>query len=614
MIPALSAFVLAMSGSLAASIVVKATIAIALGLIAAKVAHGSRAAVRHALLAATFAVLLLLPAVSLVAPPIRIALRTAAQPPPEPILVAVAEAIPPVAPAEAIAVTPRSAGLTLSDLLLSLWIAGMALFLLPVAIGLGRIRSLCRSALAWPEGQAAAGKLALETGVHRRIEVLLHEALPGPMTCGILHPAIVLPQDAELWQAEDLNRAIVHELEHVRRGDWLSLCLARIVCAAYWFHPLVWIAWRKLTLEAERSCDDAVLGRSEPTAYADQLVGLARRLSTLSKSTAKPPLLAMANHADLGTRVNAVLDSGQRRGRAGRFSVALACVAAMALLAMAPLTMVAAPQAAVEAVAHLAVSPLVAQVKTQVNTEVLAQVQVPIQTPVQGQAAPQPTPAQAAPGQVPAQAATRTPHYTSTTRLVIVNVTVADKDGKSLEGLHPYDFQLIEDDKVQAISLFEFQRVQDSVTDRNVSYYIVGYYTPNVSGDGSYRKIRIIVDRPGLAVSTRAGFYSDKSLAGDPQGDDPNAGVDPALPVPIYKPQALYSEEARKAKWQGTVLLSVEVDASGGMRNINVMRSLGLGLDEKAVEAVKVWKFKPGTMGGQPVPVLVEVEMNFRLL
>src|SRR6202050_2056045 len=136
------------------------------------------------------------------------------------------------------------------------------------------------------------------------------------MPCGVAHPAIVLSPDAQTWDGEDLGRAIVHELEHVRRRDWLSQCLARAVCAVYWFHPLVWIAWRQLALEAERACDDAVLGRSEAAAYADQLVGLARRLSmsakTASKMTAaKSPLLAMANRADLATRVGAVLDSGQ---------------------------------------------------------------------------------------------------------------------------------------------------------------------------------------------------------------------------------------------------------------------------------------------------------------
>ena len=144
-----------------------------------------------------------------------------------------------------------------------------------VASSFGCADRLCRGGM----GSRSSTRLALEAGIHRRVEVLLHEALTGPMTCGVVHPAIVLPRDAQSWEAEDLNRAIVHELEHVRRGDWVSHCLARAVCAVYWFHPLVWIAWRQLALEAERSCDDAVLGRSEATAYADQLVGLARRLS-----------------------------------------------------------------------------------------------------------------------------------------------------------------------------------------------------------------------------------------------------------------------------------------------------------------------------------------------
>ena len=62
------------------------------------------------------------------------------------------------------------------------------------------------------------------------------------------------------------------------------------------------------------------------------------------------------------------------------------------------------------------------------------------------------------------------------------------------------------------------------------------------------------------------------------------------------------------------MLLSVEVDPSGRATNIRVVRSLGLGLDEKAVEAVKKWKFKPGMRNGQPVTVVATIEVNFRLL
>jgi periplasmic protein TonB len=87
-----------------------------------------------------------------------------------------------------------------------------------------------------------------------------------------------------------------------------------------------------------------------------------------------------------------------------------------------------------------------------------------------------------------------------------------------------------------------------------------------------------------------------------------------SAPVPIYQPEPEYSEEARKAKWQGTVMLSLVVDASGKAVNIKVTKSLGLGLDEKAIEAVEKWRFKPGTKDGKPVPVIASVEVNFRLL
>jgi TonB family protein len=91
-------------------------------------------------------------------------------------------------------------------------------------------------------------------------------------------------------------------------------------------------------------------------------------------------------------------------------------------------------------------------------------------------------------------------------------------------------------------------------------------------------------------------------------------GGEVSAPVPIYRPEPDYSEKARKAKYQGTVVLYVEVDPSGHPRNIKVVRSLGLGLDEKAVEAVSRWEFRPGMKDGQPVTVAATIEVNFRLL
>ena len=92
----------------------------------------------------------------------------------------------------------------------------------------------------------------------------------------------------------------------------------------------------------------------------------------------------------------------------------------------------------------------------------------------------------------------------------------------------------------------------------------------------------------------------------------PGAGV--TAPVVLYKIEPEYSEEARKAKYQGVVVVAVIVDPAGRVTNPRVIRSLGLGLDEKAIEAVRKWKFRPGYKDGRPVAVTAQIEVSFRLL
>jgi periplasmic protein TonB len=87
-----------------------------------------------------------------------------------------------------------------------------------------------------------------------------------------------------------------------------------------------------------------------------------------------------------------------------------------------------------------------------------------------------------------------------------------------------------------------------------------------------------------------------------------------SAPSVLFKVEPEYSEEARKAKWQGTVVLSVIVDEMGRPSHVSVQRSLGLGLDQKAMDAVSQWRFKPGLKDGKAVPVIATIEVNFRLL
>lgn len=86
-----------------------------------------------------------------------------------------------------------------------------------------------------------------------------------------------------------------------------------------------------------------------------------------------------------------------------------------------------------------------------------------------------------------------------------------------------------------------------------------------------------------------------------------------SAPRAIYAPDPEYSDEARQAKYQGKVLLWIVVGPDGRPRDVRVARSLGMGLDEKAIEAVRKWRFEPSMLDGHPVAVQVNVEVSFRL-
>ncbi len=85
-------------------------------------------------------------------------------------------------------------------------------------------------------------------------------------------------------------------------------------------------------------------------------------------------------------------------------------------------------------------------------------------------------------------------------------------------------------------------------------------------------------------------------------------------PVVIHRVEPDYPDEARKAKFQGSVLVYVEVDEQGRVKGIRVAKPAGLGLDEKAIEAVRQWRFRPATRDGRPVAVPARIEVSFHLL
>lgn len=98
-----------------------------------------------------------------------------------------------------------------------------------------------------------------------------------------------------------------------------------------------------------------------------------------------------------------------------------------------------------------------------------------------------------------------------------------------------------------------------------------------------------------------------------PPGPYPAGHNGVTVPELIYSPEPSFSDEARKAKFQGIVLLMLVVGKDGRPYNIRVRQSLGMGLDEKAIEAVKNWRFRPATLKGQPVDTQIGVQVDFHL-
>jgi len=331
MIQTLVGTLLWLSQWLELAILLKVTVVFVLGLVAARVASRARASVRHLFLAATFGAAIAVPLVVATAPEFTIWIPPVGSPIESRLEVVSSGGTATMSrdvPRTYIAALPYEPN-RWEAIGRWTWFGGGAAVCASLLLALWRVRQIRRHALPRYDLEALLQPLAGEAGIRRRIEVLEHEHLIAPLTCGVRRPAILVPVTARDWDATDIRRALIHELEHVRRGDWAMQLAARAVCAYYWFHPLAWVALRQLCLDAERACDDAVVRTAERTDYADQLVLLARKLSAAHA----PGVLGMANRSDLAARVAALLDDGRRRGRAGLLTAGCAAIAAMLIVA-----------------------------------------------------------------------------------------------------------------------------------------------------------------------------------------------------------------------------------------------------------------------------------------
>ncbi|MFV1979962.1 MAG: M56 family metallopeptidase, partial [Rhodothermia bacterium] len=202
------------------------------------------------------------------------------------------------------------------------WAAGVLLVLFRYIIGwiaLSRIKKRSEP-VADVRFRLAAIKVSRSMALTRRVRFVWGDSGGMPLTWGWIRPTVLLPQDAREWEAEKILSVLRHELAHIKRYDCFVQGLVYLVCAVYWFNPLVWIAAANSRREREIACDDYVLtSGTAGTEYADHLIEIARSLRAPTMSGTST--IAMARQSELEGRLMAILSSNRRRGANTRTSM-----------------------------------------------------------------------------------------------------------------------------------------------------------------------------------------------------------------------------------------------------------------------------------------------------
>ena len=153
-------------------------------------------------------------------------------------------------------------------------------------------------------------------GLQEPPRLLMSRDAKMPFACGLTTPTIVLPAECEQWSQERRLAVLLHELAHVRRRDLMGHTLGRLVCAVYWFHPLVWTAARQLRAESERACDDLALEcGTRATDYAEHLLDI---VTSVRREGTPMVALAMARRKEFEGRMLAILDPELRHSTPSR--------------------------------------------------------------------------------------------------------------------------------------------------------------------------------------------------------------------------------------------------------------------------------------------------------
>jgi TonB family protein len=470
-------------------------------------------------------------------------------------------------------------------------------------IGMWRMQ---RAARPFPD-DGLARALAQALGIRQRVRVL--ESHPGgmPMTFGLFRPAVFMPPEAAGWSEERRRVVLLHELAHVRRGDAATHLLARMALSLNWWNPLAWSAWREFLKERERATDDLVLNAgARASDYAGHLLEVARTMQS-APATAWAAV-AMARRSQLEGRLLAILDSGVKRHAPGRMAALAATLLAVA--AVAPFAAMRA-QTPAQQTASPKVDDTVGLVKLGDQARQQGHIDEAVGYYDKAVAAVGDRPETAGAllylgisryGKDPVQALDyfeRAQNVAPSGHVAGPAMTWQAMVRQHREGEAPAAESLYR----AALAVEEANSPDAALTMEFLAHFLreqgrISEAEAMEASAGEIRKAHVAhlsPKRPATAQASKVG----------------NGVAAPAL---LHKLEPDYSVEARAAKVQGTVVLSVVIGTDGRASDVQLRKGVGYGLDEQALDAITQWAFKPGMRDGMAVPVQASIEVNFRLL
>jgi TonB family protein len=545
--------------SFALDIIVKTAVILAAPVVICILLRRASASSRHALWALAIVSVLLLPFAAAIVPQLQL--------PVLPVPGANAARMPATIAISAVAVqaAQHASRVPLVTTLVVLWALGAAAVIGRLLAGAVGIRRLSKFAHRSEDGtwDEITAQTAAQYELHKPLRLLFSDAEVLPVTWGVLRHTVLLPSSAERWSFERRRLVLAHEMAHVQRNDGILHLLSQLACGIHWFNPLIWHAARRERIERERACDDQVLSHvGAPMDYAEHLVQIVRGLQ--ARRALSAAALGMAQPSQLEARLVSILDSHARREPVSKSGVVLLCTAVglMTLLI-----------AGIRVTGSVPLPPILA-----VATK-------PVAAPEAE------TKAVSAPPQ-----RTRMGNEGAVTSSAIIPPRVLETSGTlyaAVEG---------------TVTLEASVGVQGNV------HVLRVVKTPNSDLDtAAIAAVESWKFAPALKDGVPVAAISQVDVDFRLPGEAIRIGPDVTPPTVMSRVEPKYTDEAKEARAQGTVVLQVVIRKDGSVDVLRVVRSIGYGLDQSSIDAFKQWVFRPGMKNGNPVDVALNVEINFNL-